>query len=422
MKIRISFLTVVAFLLTHTFAFASGLDLVLIHGTRYVSLGGNQVAIAKDAYAPFYNPAGMTSVEKGTFTLNINNLIHQYEAPIGANDAQQKSQWNWGPLFYAGGVYRPIDRIALGFAIFPTALQGGKYSPVDFGPASLSSLELSNKLVRIEAAPSIAVKILDELSVGLSYRVAYTRYDKAGGRFMSAAGAAGAVHFDSTMTGWDFDTIKAGIMLDNWHGLSAALTYRTETKVSLSGKTTVTTLSTAPGMNGRFHSEQDVHLPAQLQAGLAYDWVPNKIMTAFTYEYTQNSALESDKMTISHPVITEAEVPIHYRNGHTFHLGNEYVFHLPEDRKLRTGVGLAFDKTFTRSEFANPVLPPANWYLGGAVGAQYEVEKVTYGVSFNYGRYDKRVKAIDSQIATSAFTGKYGLDVFLISADYQVHF
>jgi long-subunit fatty acid transport protein len=398
---------------------ASGLDLDLIHGTRYISLGGNQVAIAKDAYAPFYNPAGMTSVESGTFALNLNNLVHQYGAPIGADNAQRKSQWNWGPLFYMGGVYRALDRLALGFAVFPTALQGGKFSPVDYGPAGtpLSNLELSNKLVRIEAAPTIAVKVIEHLSLGLSYRIAYTRYDKAGGIFSSVAGA-NAVHFDSTLTGWDFDTFKAGLMLDNWYGFSAALTYRTEGKVKLTGDTTVTTFLGAD----RVHAEQELNLPSQIQFGLSYDWLPKKLMTAFTYEYTINNVLETDTMTTAHPLVPVVSVPIYYRNGHSFHLGSEYVFNLSGDQNLRTGVGGVLAKTFTQSRYANAILPPASSYLGGALGAQYEVEHQTFGWSFNYGRYEKRVAAVDPTLAGQSFAGKYALDVYLISVDYQYHF
>lgn len=404
--------------------FGSGLDLSLYHGTRYIGLGGQQIAIAKDAYAPFYNPAGMSWIEdSGDFALNVNNLVLQYEAPIGAANNQRKSEWTWGPLFYVGGAYKINDRFSAGLAIFPTALQGGKFSPVDFAPAgtTLEGMELSNRLVRIELAPSFAVKIVDHLSAGLSYRIAYTRYDKAGGYFYSVAGT-NAIHLDSTLTGWDFDTLKAGLMLDDWNGLSVAATYRMRTKLNLSGETKVTTLD--PTLNGTFHASQEVSIPAQMQLGVAYDWIPNRLMSAFTYEYTLNDVVKTDTMTTDYPAaaLQTVSVPVYYKNGHTFHLGTEYVFDMPEQRKLRTGLGLAFDKTFTRSNFPSPVLAPSNWYLGGAVSAQYEVDRGIWGLSFNYGRYDKRTSNIDSNLGYSTFAGKYGLEVFLISADYQFKF
>src|SRR5690349_18648665 len=118
------FLLVLLFITNSTFA--AGLDLVEYYGSRYIGLGGNHPMIGGDAYGPFYNPATMTSVNGTMVSLDSSNLIHIYEAPIGANGAQQKSEIDYGPLFYVGAVHRLTDRISLGLAVFPTALSGGK--------------------------------------------------------------------------------------------------------------------------------------------------------------------------------------------------------------------------------------------------------------------------------------------------------
>src|SRR5665213_2267973 len=214
MKTKISLLLLSA-LFPLTLAFGGGLDLDYYYGSRYVYLGGNQVSILTDAYAPFYNPASMTGVEKGEIALNTSNLLNQFSAPIGADNQQRKSQWNYGPLFYMGGVYRLADRVALGFAIFPTALEGGKYSNVSYGP--IAGKEFSNLLARIEFAPSIAIKLIDQLSIGASYRVAYNRYNQAGGLFFGNNSFA----FNSSLTSWDASGLKVGAFLDHWKGLSA---------------------------------------------------------------------------------------------------------------------------------------------------------------------------------------------------------
>ncbi|MDB5037563.1 MAG: hypothetical protein JWQ35_1091, partial [Bacteriovoracaceae bacterium] len=156
MKTKLGFLLLFVSL-PLTSAFSGGLDLNFNYGTRYIYLGGNQVSISKDAYAPFYNPAGMSGVEKPEVAVNISNLITQISAPIGGDNQQRKSQWNLGPLFYLGGVYPINDRLTFGFAVFPTNLQGAKYTPATFG--TITGREQSDFLARIEFAPSIAFRV-----------------------------------------------------------------------------------------------------------------------------------------------------------------------------------------------------------------------------------------------------------------------
>ena len=71
------------------FLYAGGLDLTLLHGSRYVGLGGQQIALAADAYAPFYSPASMMGINKGAVAVNFNPLFFQYRAPIGADNNQR---------------------------------------------------------------------------------------------------------------------------------------------------------------------------------------------------------------------------------------------------------------------------------------------------------------------------------------------
>jgi long-subunit fatty acid transport protein len=408
----------VVFMASLTPAFGSGLDLSLYYGSRYVGLGGNQVALGGDAYGPFYNPATMTSVEKGALAIDSSTLLFQYDAPIGAANAQKKSEWNVGPLFYMGGVYHLMDRVSVGLAVFPTALQGGKYTPVDYGSgaiATLSGKEMSNLLARIEIAPSVAFKVCDHFSLGASYRIAYTRYDKAGGAFASVVGTQ-AVFIDTSLTGWDATGAKFGAFVDHWNNLSAGITYRLETQPDLSGSSDVTTgLGPQTGLSAK----SSPTLPAQFQAGIAYDFIPDQWMAAFTYEFTQNSNITSDTTEITG--LGTATIPLKYRDGHGFHLGSEYSFHLQEKNKLKTSLGLAVDLASSVSTFPNPLLAPGATYIGYAGGVQYEMQSQTVGVAVNYGNYSKR-STPDTSLAPYYFAGKYGLEVWFFVADYQYKF
>lgn len=395
---------------------AGGLDLTLLYGTRYIAMGGAQVSLVNDAYAPFYNPAGMMGVESGALVLHSSNLFTQYSAPIGAADAQRKSSWGLGPLFYVGSVYRLSDRLSIGLGVYPTALQGGKFSNVAFGSGILANKAIGNRLVRIEVAPSIAYKLHPNLYVGAAYRLGYTRYEKQGGNFSVP------FHLKSTLDGYDAKGLKFGAMLDRFHGFSAGLTYRPKMSIDLEGTTTIAISGTSQGLA----ATQEVAIPAQLQAGLSYEWIRDRFVTAFCYEFTQNSVIENDVTQVpgmsSYLGTNTLTSGLHYRDSHTYHVGGEYTFHFKDGQKVRAGMGFAYDAAVTRKAFPNPALPPAEAYLGYAVGGQYERGRHTVGMSVNYGQYSSRSSSIDSSLANQVYTGKYALEAVLVSADYQLRF
>jgi len=393
--------------------FANGLDLGLSYGSRYVNMGGNQVSLANDAYAPFYNPAGMMGLEGASFAADLSSLILSYEAPIGGANAQRTSDISVNPLFYFGGAKKLNEWIALGIGFYPTALQGATFSHVNYG-AGLRDKEFSDRLVRLELSPSLALKVIDPISVGVSWRLGYTRYDKSGGAF----GVPGqALYLASSVSAWDAKGVKLGAFLNNWNGLSAAMTYRFEIDTQLQGQTDVDGGAGAAPAS----TTQNVKLPAQFQAGISYEWIPKKLTTALGYEYTISNVIEADRPVIQGLPPAATATPLHWKNGHTVHVGGEYVFDLGATRKLRTGLGFCWDKGVTRNTEPSPVVAPAADYYGYSAGAQFEQGSNTYGLGLNYGQYAARTAALDYPSA-SIFPGKYSLKILLAVLDYQFRF
>lgn len=395
---------------------ASGLDLTLIYGSRYVGLGGQQIAVSTDAYSPFYNAAGLAWIDKSSFAVGYSNLMTQYGAPIGAADNQRNSTWGLAPLFYLGGAYKLTDRVSLGLGIYPTALQGGKFTKVDYS-ADITDKEWSNRLVRIEFSPSAAVKVIGPLSVGLSYRLGYTQFDNASGNFLAG------LYTDTTVSKWDAKGLKISAMIEDFENLSFALTYRFRQSMNLSGTTKY--YSQFEGITSTPASLKTVSrikIPAQIQAGLAYKIIPDKALVAFTYEYTQNDIIKSSSLNFTESG-QSFTVPLNYRNGHTLHLGGEYRFGLgQENRYLSTQLGIAYDRKTTRKATPNPVLPPDDDFWGFAAGAQYHLNDHIFGLAANYGAYDSRTTSVDAQLTGSSFTGKYSITNIMVTADYQYKF
>ncbi len=420
-------------------ATAGGVDLQLYYGSRYVSTGGNAVSMPADAYMIFYNPAGLAAVEKPDLAVSSMNMMFNYGAPIGADNAQRKSEISWGPYFFLGGAYPVNDWMTAGLAIFPTAAQGGKFANVDFGDG-ITDKSYSNMLVRIEIAPTLAVRLHKFFSIGASWRIGYTRFDKKVGTFYPQDGtitmADGQAYLDSSLSAWDAQGLKIGTYIDNIPNLKAGLTFRFENPIELNG----TTKLTSPLLSATetpISTTQDVTLPAQIQAGFTYEWLPDTFLTTFTYEYTMSSSLQYDAPVLdqSNATVVAAggllgpaatKTPLEYRNSSTYHFGGEYTFRLGAQRKLRTGLGMAIDQSTTRNKNPNPVLPPSAHYIGYAGGVTYEWAKQSLGLALNYGEYESRTSTTELNTALStarsAFAGKYSLAVFVAQLDYKMSF
>lgn len=434
--IRIFLLSVTLFasLTSHAELFASGIDLSPLYGSRQNYLGGHQIAISTDAYAPFYNPAAMGATPGGQVAIGLAPLVFQNEGPLGPTGAQRKSTIGFGPLFYLGTTYQIHDRLTLGFAVYPTALQGAKYENVDYN-AALTDKNFSVRLMRIEFSPSWSLKIVDHVYLGAAYRFGYTKYDKEAGLYLPVGTG---VHTDLSVSEWDAKGFKIGGHLDKWRGLSLGVSYRFKTVIYLDGTAKV------DGGAGPtpYIAYQRAVLPAQLQLGGAYEWIPKTLLTALTYQYTLNSAMQYDDTNLTAPRSNPAGAgidpsltrqPIKHRNGHTINAGLEYSTEGKAEKARgasdslnfwRTGFGITYDKATTRKNLPSAVLAPSADYLGGNIGGQYIWGNHTFGLAANYGQYKSVSTTVDSPplIPATVFPGTYKIWVFLGMLDYQYRF
>ncbi len=401
-----------------SFAFASGFDLTISHGSRQGGLGGQQIAISEDAYAPFYNPAAMMGVGRFQLATSFAPLFIQYDAPIGSADASRSSDVSLAPLFFLGGVYRITDRIVSGIAIYPTALQGGKFSNVDYSDG-LSDRSLEQAIYRIEASPSLSYELTDHFSVGASWRLGMMKLQSKSGVFAGTAGLTS----ESDVSAWDFKGMKFGVHGSSIAGFNFGLTYRPRLSTSLKGKTDLEEddlgLLGVPEVND-IPTSVSLKIPAQLQASASYELIPNRFLMAFTWEYTWNSVVERLTLINRTTGTTLLESETDWKDSNTFHLGGEYSFRLKSQRTLRMSAGLAFDQATTRSTLPNPVGPSANHYIGYTAGAQLLQGDHTIGLAANYGSYSKRSTTVPA--GNSVFAGVYKTTAFMMIADYQLSF
>ncbi len=421
-RVSASFLV---FSLVSSASFASGLDLMIYYGSRATGLGGAALATSTDAYAPFYNPAAMTKIEKGVAAVNFVPLFNRYEAPMGANNAQKKGDWYFGPLFYMGGAYKIADRWALGLGIYPTALQGGRFNHQNYGLVTDKAFAV--ELVRLIIGPSVAFKVNEYISLGASYHIGYNQYKKQVGVNNPLAPAA-SFHLSSKVSAWDFKGAKVSAHFGKYKGLSGALAYRIPVKLKMKGSSTVTT-ALGPST---FDTTQSITMPGQFEASVAYEWVPDTFLTHFAYQYTFNSVLKKDEATMTGSAalgFTGDRVTrkLGYKDGQTIHMGAEYTFH-PSDRdRIRVGTGAGIDLTFTTENLSSPVLQPANVGVIYGFGTSWTRGNHEFGLAGNYYENTKRVNSLDPSIDGSngsqqSYQGKYTGQTITGVLDYQMKF
>jgi long-subunit fatty acid transport protein len=398
---------------------ASGLDSTLIYGSRQVGLGGQQISISTDAYAPFYNPAALAGIENHSLAFGTSPLFVSYEAPIGLSSEQRKSELTIAPLFYGGAAYRLNERVILGLGFYPTALQGGKFKNVDYSD-DLQNKTLELALYRFELSPSAALSFSEHVSAGVSWRIGYTKIKSKAGVFAGPAGA----FLSSDLSKWDFKGLKLGLHLNDFHGFNAGLTFRLKNEINFKGDTTIE--DDGLGLLGGLPKVENIPtslklpIPAQFQAGISYEWIPETFLTAFTWEFTWNSVVNRLTRLNRDTGAVIADVETSWKNANTIHLGAEYSFALAHARKIRTSAGFAWDQVTTRAHLPNPVGPPANHYYGGSLGVQYLWGQHIVGLAGNYGAYSRRSTAVPA--GNAVFPGKYKLTAYQVVADYQISF
>src|SRR6185503_15848911 len=100
-----------------------------------------------------------------------------------------------------------------GVAVYPTAGFGATYAK------AIGGEDLSLSVAQLEAAPALSVKIIDGLSLGLSYRITYTRQS------VHQPPPLAPMSTDVNLDGLNFFGIQAGLYFRPADVVHLAFTY-----------------------------------------------------------------------------------------------------------------------------------------------------------------------------------------------------
>ena len=272
-------LTSLALSLLPASALAGNVDTFGI-GAKATALGGAFSAYADDPSAVYYNPAGLTQVERPEVSVGAEYLvptikIHDYRAIDGDGNKVQP----YGTSFtddstaltvpYAGFATPLFENLYFGVAAYvPYGLHIKWNSDPAVNPGAYNGFE--SYYLRGVVTPTLAVKVNDRWAFG--FGISFGRSDAGTQRRLYAPSVPtlhnrvikGTFHDDFNVS------FNFGVLYKPYDNLSVGLTYRSRTRTDFRGTVEVVGVD-------KVGAETKIDHPDQLQVGLKYR--PNKRLT-----------------------------------------------------------------------------------------------------------------------------------------------
>jgi len=342
--------------------FASGFS-IYEQGAKGTALSGAVIAAVNDPSAVFYNPAAITRLDGIQVSLGMSVINTQY-AFIGPGQVDPKmytkaeKKQTFPSHFYAS--YRFNDWLNFGFGFFSpfgSSVSWGNKQSI----WAQSQLTSQSKINTFYYNPVVAVKILDNLSLGAGISFVQSDFQTDSNVFYAPGNVIGASSIEAKGIGFGFNL---GLQYQPFHNLSLGLNYRSKTELDFKNGTASYHFP-ATGNNetdqfiaGLYPASAGagfkMKLPHQLGAGAAFNFTDNLLVEL---DYVQIGWSSYDKITISLDKTVNGETKIdmlkNYEDSYSVRFGLEYKV----DASLALRAGYFWEKRTVPSQYVEPSLP-----------------------------------------------------------------
>ncbi|OPX26292.1 MAG: hypothetical protein B1H05_02530 [Candidatus Cloacimonas sp. 4484_140] len=403
--------------------FANGLSLNSI-GARALGMGGAMVGLADDPTAIYWNPAGLAGQNSSLYffatdiipfgTYKATSVDYGYDPPpVFTIDAKTKTNHYLSPNLFAN---YSMGNLALGLGVFVPAGLGAEYNGDDLIPISGGSLEWMSKIAVINIAPTIAYKINDIFSLGVTGNIFYGTFDmKRPSTYTDSTGLHG-VQYTESSTGTGFG-VSGGLLCKLSEMIQFGVSARTEIKVTMSGEAE-NALMVAQGGPATSDFDRDVAWPLWAAFGIAVKPMENLTITADA-QYSQWAKSEdSFKTEFKDPVwkaVTAATgddtFVLDWKDCTQIRLGLEYM----ASEKLALRAGYYYDPAPAPDETLTILFPSStNNVVTAGLGFCVGKFDIDFGLEYLMG------KERDITLSTHNMPGKHKLDVFAFSIACEI--
>ncbi len=380
------------------------------HGARAMGLGGAFTALANDASAVYFNPAGIIQLS-GTHFMIGTTMISPDASFRGVypsvKEYNLEKQTFFPSHFFATHQIDKDWSVGLGFTT-PFGL-GTKWDSDWVG----RYLAVQTDLMTFLISPVVAYKILDNLSVsaGFEYSFANVTIKQkqpqtpfAGDAFITLDGK------DNSAFGYNF-----GFLYKPFKTLSIGASYHSDIKYDFKG--TASTEGAQQLKDAGKLPEGNViaklTTPVNFTVGMAYN-IYSRLTVSADFQYIGWSSYDTLKVDFENPSYTDINSPREYDNSYIVRLGGEYQF----TNSLAIQGGIYFDSNPVKPKYLNPSLPDAD-RLGFSLGIDYKLTK-SLGVNLAYLFIRGQQLTVDNSnesysSGNAPFNGTYNTSANLLS-------
>jgi long-chain fatty acid transport protein len=296
-------------------------------------------------------------------------------------------------MFLAGAGFRISERFVAALAIYPTQRIAGSYT--------LNGQDVSANITQLEVAPAVSFKVVDMLSLGLSYRITYTT--------QSSHVASSAISNDASGDGVNALGIQAGVYFRPLDMLHLALTYRSRVDTTLSG--------TTESGGAKYDTTTSFNAPNafRLGASVALPIIPVIVAADLKYHLYADSN-ESIDTTVNGPTgPTTTTERLDWRNTLGFGIGAEVML----ISILAIRAGYSFTQSATPETTAGPFTTPPGDIHGLHFGVGVHLKLIEVGVGAMYAVSNKTLAA--NPATPMVVPGDYDMETVLLGLSSTLH-
>ena len=388
-------------------------------GARASAMGGAFVGLADDYTAVFWNPAGLTLVQTGAFGLTGDLLLPSSRFTLNPTFSMETRNKAY-PAGLAGYFRKIGDRIVVGLGVYTLSGLGADWAsegfeealayptPPGFFTPALESCRWRSFIGSVTAAPAIAVRVADWLSVGATLNLSYGFFETsqwAGSALLPTKPPTlvnlGQQSLD--LTGWGFGA-TFGVLARPYDWLSFGFSWRTEATMKLSGTTDIENLEIL-GLPGSSGTDLEVPNPTWLAGGIAVRPVAGLTAT-FDLQWTNWAKLGTLQLVFADPawVANMAEA-------------STLVLDWMDRTQIRAGLEYAWGSFAVRAGYYHDPAPAPDETMNVLIPS-FTYNSVTAGFGYVRDRWkiDLGVECLmgqDRVITSGAMPGTYEMTIWV---------
>lgn len=396
---------------------------VSIQGQKQLAMGHTGVAVVNSAEVAFFNPAGMSFLDK-KFNLSVGGNALIAKTRFQDSQFNQKAATdNLGTPFSLYATYKINDWVSAGLAVYTPYGSSVAWDQDWAGAHLVNNIDLAAIFIQ----PTVSFKVGDVFSIGGG--PIFVQGSVNFNRNLSPNPALANTNVTLDATGISATGYNVGMMFKLSKKVTLGMDYRSEIIMEARGGSATydrkgiasisptISPSTLAFTDGTF--DADLPLPAEFTTGISYK-VSDKWLFAFDYNYTKWSVYKSLDIKIYNqsPTIVESKNLRNYKDVSAYRFGAQYK----ATDKITVRGGYYIDESPVQKGYFAPETP-RNDSVGYTGGFTYQVNsKLGIDMSFLYLHFDEVNNSYDyfddpltgpsNSPQYSSFGGTYKSSVF----------